>query len=210
MWLLCWIWWVLACFKTATNHPSSYLEKSIFLWKLEDGPSGSQNTLILIKFNTRTTLDKEPCHAESHNYIFYKLELGVVANIENWENDFEYEHGLKSFSYSLLMLTSSIFHHHHDHHNSIVFPPEPPPAYCFYCIRNAQKEKIMTIHRFFSWDEDKRLWRPNVNVFHRTLMRLQREKKDNSGPIQLCLLQLGRKKLYVFIQTTDSLLRKCR
>ena len=23
VWLLCWIWWVLACFKTATNHPSS-------------------------------------------------------------------------------------------------------------------------------------------------------------------------------------------
>ena len=108
--LLCWIWWVLACFKTATNHPSSYLEKSIFLWKLKDGPSGSQNTLILIKFNTRTTLDKEPSHAESHDFIFYKLELGVIANIESWENDFEYEYGLKSFSYSysLLRLTSSI------------------------------------------------------------------------------------------------------
>ena len=40
---------------------------------------------------------------------FYKLELGVIANIESWENDFEYEYGLKSFSYSysLLMLTSS-------------------------------------------------------------------------------------------------------
>ena len=59
VWLLCWIWWVLACFKTTTSHPSSYLEKSIFLSKLEDGLSGSQNTLILIKFNTRTTLDKE-------------------------------------------------------------------------------------------------------------------------------------------------------
>ena len=59
VWLLCWIWWVLACFKTTTSHPSSYLEKLIFLWKLEDGLSGSQNTLILIKFNTRTTLDKE-------------------------------------------------------------------------------------------------------------------------------------------------------
>ena len=46
--------------------------------------------------------------------------------------------------------TRVIIHHHHDHHNSIVFPPEPPPAYCFYCIRNAQKQKIMTIHRFFS------------------------------------------------------------
>ena len=44
------------------------------------------------------------------NPIFYKLELGVIANIESWENDFEYEYGLKSFSYSysLLMLTSSI------------------------------------------------------------------------------------------------------
>ena len=42
-------------------------------------------------------------HAESHNFIFYKLELGVIANIESWEN------GLKSlsYSYSLLMLTSS-------------------------------------------------------------------------------------------------------
>ena len=42
--------------------------------------------------------------------IFYKLELGVIANKESWENDFEYEYGLKSFSYSysLLMLTSSI------------------------------------------------------------------------------------------------------
>ena len=40
---------------------------------------------------------------------FYKLELGVIANIESCENDFEYEYGLKSFSYSysLLMLTSS-------------------------------------------------------------------------------------------------------
>ena len=110
VWLLCWICWVLACFKTATNHPSSYLKKSIFLWKLEDGPSGSQYTLILIKFNTRTTLDKQPSHAESHNFVFYKLELGVIAKIESCENDFEYEYGLKSFSYSysLLMLTSSI------------------------------------------------------------------------------------------------------
>ena len=43
-------------------------------------------------------------------FIFYKLELGVIANKESWENDFEYEYGLKSFSYSysLLMLTSSI------------------------------------------------------------------------------------------------------
>ena len=50
-----------------------------------------------------------PSHAESHNFIFYKLELGVISNIENWENDFEYEYGLKSFSssYSLLMQTSS-------------------------------------------------------------------------------------------------------
>ena len=48
-------------------------------------------------------------HAESHNFIFYKLELGAIANIESWENDFEYKHGLKSlsYSYSLLMLTSS-------------------------------------------------------------------------------------------------------
>ena len=23
VWLLCWIWWVLACFKTVTTHPSS-------------------------------------------------------------------------------------------------------------------------------------------------------------------------------------------
>ena len=40
---------------------------------------------------------------------FYKLEPGVISNIESWENDFEYEYGLKSFSYSysLLMLTSS-------------------------------------------------------------------------------------------------------
>ena len=44
---------------------------------------------------------------------FYKLELGVIANIESWENDFEYEYGLKlfSYSYSLLMLTSSIDTH---------------------------------------------------------------------------------------------------
>ena len=43
-------------------------------------------------------------------FIFYKLELGVIANKESSENDFEYEYGLKSFSYSysLLMLTSSI------------------------------------------------------------------------------------------------------
>ena len=45
-------------------------------------------------------------------FIFYKLELGVIANKESWDNDFEYEYGLKSFSYSysysLLMLTSSI------------------------------------------------------------------------------------------------------
>ena len=48
------------------------------------------------------------------NFIFYKLELGVIANIESWENDFEYEYGLKSFSYSfsLLMLTSSIVYKH--------------------------------------------------------------------------------------------------
>ena len=32
-------------------------------------------------------------------FIFYKLELGVIANKESWENDFEYEYGLKSFSY---------------------------------------------------------------------------------------------------------------
>ena len=40
---------------------------------------------------------------------FYKLELGVIVNMESWENDFEYEYALKSFSYlySLLMLTSS-------------------------------------------------------------------------------------------------------
>ena len=39
----------------------------------------------------------------------YELELGVIANIESWENDFEYEYGLRSFLYlySLLMLTSS-------------------------------------------------------------------------------------------------------
>ena len=30
---------------------------------------------------------------------FYKLELGVIANIESCENGFEYENGLKSFSY---------------------------------------------------------------------------------------------------------------
>ena len=48
------------------------------------------------------------------NFIFYKLELGVIANIESCENDFEYEYGLKSFSYSysLLMLTSSIVYKH--------------------------------------------------------------------------------------------------
>ena len=55
-------------------------------------------------------LDSNLALAESHDFIFYKLELGVIANIESWENDFEYEYGLKSFSYSysLLMLTSSI------------------------------------------------------------------------------------------------------
>ena len=45
VWLLCWIWWVLACFKIATNHPSSYFEKSIFLWKLRDGPSNDERFL---------------------------------------------------------------------------------------------------------------------------------------------------------------------
>ena len=51
-----------------------------------------------------------PSQTESDNFIFYKLELGVIAaNIESSENDLEYEFGLKSFSYSysLLMLTSS-------------------------------------------------------------------------------------------------------
>ena len=78
--------------------------------------------------------------------------------------------------------TRVLIHHHDDHHNSIVLPPHPPPAYCFYCIRNAQKEKIMTIHRFFSWDTDKRLWRRDVNVFHRTMMWLHHKKRIIHAP----------------------------
>ena len=72
--------------------------------------------------------------------------------------------------------TRVIIHHHHDHHNSIVLPPHPPPAYCFYCIRNTKKEKIMRIRRYFSWVMDKRLWRHRFNVFHHTLIRLHRKK----------------------------------
>ena len=94
-------------FKTATNHTSCYLEKPIN----KQSWTFFRVIFLFSKLFWKRYLDSNlaPSHAESHNFIFYKLELGVISNIENWENDFEYEYGLKSFSSSssLLMLTSS-------------------------------------------------------------------------------------------------------
>ena len=64
-------------------------------------------TFLILCFMQNTAFDQTNAIFPTQ---FYKLVLGVIANIESWENDFEYEYGLKSFSYSysLLMLTSSI------------------------------------------------------------------------------------------------------
>ena len=106
VWLLCWIWWVLACFKTATNHPSSYLEKSIFDLNV------FESHFLFWKLLWKRYLDSNlaPSHAESNNYIFYKLELGVIANIESWENDFEYEYGLEVVLVLVLVVDANILY----------------------------------------------------------------------------------------------------
>ena len=67
-------------------------------------------TFLILCFMQNTAFDQTNAIFPTQ---FYKLVLGVIANIESWENDFEYEYGLKlfSYSYSLLMLTSSIDTH---------------------------------------------------------------------------------------------------